>query len=64
MKVTSKNIGHASDIEIVEIHHNQKRDTPSGTSLSLASSVTEGNKKIKKHLYREKNADKAREKMK
>ncbi len=62
VKVTSKNIGHASDIEIVEIHHNQKRDTPSGTSLSLASSVTEGNKKIKRHLYREKNANKAREK--
>ena len=30
--------------------------------MSLASSVTEGNKKIKRHLYREKNANKAREK--
>ncbi len=60
VKFTSKNIGDSSDIEIVEIHHNQKRDTPSGTSLSLANSITEGNKDIKKHSYREKNANKAR----
>ena len=28
------------DIEIFEIHHNQKRDAPSGTALTLAEAVT------------------------
>lgn len=30
------------DIEIVEKHHNQKLDAPSGTALALADSVNEG----------------------
>lgn len=30
---------HNSDIEIVEIHHNQKIDSPSGTALMLADSI-------------------------
>ena len=30
------------DIEIVERHHNQKKDAPSGTALMLADSVREG----------------------
>ena len=30
---------HTSDIEIVEIHHNQKIDSPSGTALMLADSI-------------------------
>lgn len=29
-----------ADIEIVEMHHNQKLDVPSGTALTLASSIT------------------------
>ena len=29
------------DIEIVEKHHNQKKDTPSGTALALAESMNE-----------------------
>lgn len=35
------------DIEIVEKHHSQKQDAPSGTALSLAKSINEslGNKK-------------------
>ena len=28
------------DVEVFEIHHNQKRDAPSGTALSLAEAVT------------------------
>lgn len=28
-----------SDIEIVEIHHNKKKDSPSGTALSLANNI-------------------------
>lgn len=30
------------DIEIVEAHHNQKKDAPSGTALALADSINEG----------------------
>ena len=33
-------ISEESDIEINEIHHNMKRDIPSGTALTLADSVT------------------------
>ena len=61
-KLTSKTIGSESDIEIVETHHNQKKDIPSGTSLSLAHSVSEGNKDIKKYSFREKNYNRVRKK--
>ena len=42
IKAASKNISSKSDIEIVEIHHNKKKDIPSGTAISLAKSVQEG----------------------
>ena len=42
IKSASKNVSSQSDIEIVEIHHNKKKDIPSGTSISLAKSVQEG----------------------
>jgi 4-hydroxy-tetrahydrodipicolinate reductase len=35
----AKQLGEAYDIEIVEAHHNQKKDAPSGTALSLAESI-------------------------
>ncbi|MCQ2419019.1 MAG: 4-hydroxy-tetrahydrodipicolinate reductase [Clostridia bacterium] len=31
----------AADIEIVEVHHNQKVDAPSGTAITLAKSISE-----------------------
>ncbi len=34
--------GAGFDIEIVERHHNQKKDAPSGTALALADSINEG----------------------
>ena len=34
-------LGEAFDIEIVEKHHNQKKDAPSGTALALAESMNE-----------------------
>lgn len=33
--------GSGFDIEIVEKHHNQKKDAPSGTALALADSINE-----------------------
>jgi 4-hydroxy-tetrahydrodipicolinate reductase len=34
--------GSAYDAEIVEMHHRQKRDSPSGTALALARAVAQG----------------------
>ena len=35
----AQKLGPDYDIEIVEAHHNQKKDAPSGTALSLAESI-------------------------
>lgn len=35
-------LGDAFDIEIVEAHHNRKKDAPSGTALMLLNAVQEG----------------------
>jgi len=35
-------LGSAFDVEIVETHHNQKLDAPSGTALTLAEAVRDG----------------------
>ena len=34
-------LGDSFDIEIVEMHHNQKIDAPSGTALMIADSIKE-----------------------
>ena len=34
-------LGNAYDIEIIEMHHNQKIDAPSGTALMIADSIKE-----------------------
>lgn len=39
------------DIEIVEKHHNQKVDAPSGTALALADSINEELKKEYNYVY-------------
>jgi 4-hydroxy-tetrahydrodipicolinate reductase len=52
-KEVSKVLGPLGyDIEIVELHHNKKKDAPSGTALKLLSSAAEGaNKDIKDAVY-------------
>ncbi len=40
-KSAAKVLGGAFDIEIIEKHHNQKIDAPSGTALMLANAVNE-----------------------
>lgn len=37
-------LGENYDIEIVEMHHNQKKDSPSGTAVRLAEVITEARK--------------------
>lgn len=40
-KTATRVLGPAFDIEIVEMHHNQKLDAPSGTALMLADGISE-----------------------
>ncbi|MDO4740616.1 MAG: 4-hydroxy-tetrahydrodipicolinate reductase [Eubacteriales bacterium] len=41
-----------ADIEIVETHHNQKADAPSGTALLLADAIREARPELKNNLGR------------
>ncbi len=42
VKRAAEIMGETFDIEIVEKHHNQKKDAPSGTALMLADAAREG----------------------
>lgn len=50
--MTSKQIGSLSSIEIIEKHHDQKIDAPSGTAITLADQIIGGvnNRKMHWHL--------------
>ena len=41
VKAAAEVLGDAFDVEIIERHHNLKKDAPSGTALMLAESVNE-----------------------
>ncbi|MDR1631254.1 MAG: 4-hydroxy-tetrahydrodipicolinate reductase [Oscillospiraceae bacterium] len=41
-KTAARVLGGSFDVEIVEAHHNQKLDAPSGTALTLAGAIAEG----------------------
>ena len=40
-RVGAKTLGDAFDVEIIEKHHNQKLDAPSGTALMIADAIKE-----------------------
>ena len=40
-KTAAKVLGGQYDIEIIEKHHNQKIDAPSGTAIMLADAINE-----------------------
>jgi len=44
-------LGEGFDIEIVEKHHNQKKDSPSGTALLLADALNEGFLNTRQYVY-------------
>ncbi len=48
---TSSQLDLGWDIEIVEMHHNQKRDAPSGTALKLGQAASEGRKQTQQSTY-------------
>jgi 4-hydroxy-tetrahydrodipicolinate reductase len=50
------------DVEIVEKHHNQKLDAPSGTAIALADAVNEGAGNIYEYVYDRSQVRKKREK--
>lgn len=46
LKFYAKRISLDTDIQIVEYHHNQKKDAPSGTALMIKDALLDANKKI------------------
>lgn len=55
-------LGDSFDVEIVEMHHNQKIDAPSGTALMLADAVNEVRDNSMKYTYDRHSQRKKREK--
>lgn len=51
VKTAAKALEDSFDIEIIEKHHNQKVDSPSGTALALAESINSGLKARKDYVY-------------
>ncbi len=48
LKFYVKRISLDTDIQIVEYHHNQKKDSPSGTAFMIKEALLDANKKISK----------------
>ncbi len=51
VKAAAQVLGENFDVEIVEKHHNLKKDAPSGTALMLADSVNEAFDGGKEYVY-------------
>ncbi len=51
VKNAAKVLGEQFDVEIIEKHHNLKKDAPSGTALMLADSVNEGRTQRLRYVY-------------
>lgn len=51
IKSAAKVLGEQFDVEIIEKHHNLKKDAPSGTALMLADSVNEGRTKKLSYVF-------------
>lgn len=55
-------IGDSFDIEIIEKHHNNKRDAPSGTAYMLADTIKEASQTDRRYTYGRVGSDALREK--
>ena len=62
VKAAAQVLGEGFDIEIIEKHHNLKKDAPSGTALMLADSVNEAFDGGKQFVYGREGIVGAREK--
>lgn len=47
----ARKIGKDADIEIVESHHNRKKDAPSGSAITIAESIEKGLGERRKYQY-------------
>ncbi len=50
-KQAAKLLGSSFDIEIIEKHHNQKVDAPSGTALMLADAISDSLEETPQYVY-------------
>ena len=55
-------LGDAFDVEIVEMHHNQKIDAPSGTALMIADAINQVRNDSMQYVYDRHSQRKKREK--
>ena len=58
---TRRTLGDAFDIEIIETHHNRKKDAPSGTALMLAEAIEQADEKPHAYVYGRSEKDRRRE---
>lgn len=61
-KKAAQVLGGQFDIEIVEKHHNRKKDAPSGTAIMLAEAINEELGNSKRYIYDRHSVRKPREK--
>lgn len=52
LKAYGKRIRPDTDIQIIEYHHNQKKDAPSGTALMIKEALLGSNKRIDREKVR------------
>ncbi len=62
IKQARQTLGNAFDIEIIETHHNRKKDAPSGTALMLAEAIRDADGTDHAYVYGRSEKDRRREK--
>lgn len=62
LKQARQTLGDAFDIEIIETHHNRKKDAPSGTALMLAEAISNADETTHPFVYGRSEKDRRREK--
>lgn len=48
---TARILGDDADIEIIESHHNRKKDAPSGSATTIVESIEKGLGEVRHHKY-------------
>ena len=48
---TAEILGDKADIEIIEAHHNRKKDAPSGSAVTIVESIEKGLGEVRHHQY-------------
>ena len=62
LKQARQTLGDAFDIEIIETHHNRKKDAPSGTALMLADAIEQADGTEHSYIFGRSEKDRRREK--